>query len=206
VSTYLIQGKRRYIGWKYHKIIYKIDCRINEYIIGIYNMIEFVLKNRKLRLHPDGIMYVRAHQKGVETKNGKWKEVKFTDNKGYKMCCMTLDGVKSTMSQHRIVYYAHNQSWDIWDISKDNVIDHINRKKDDNSIENLKVSTMQENTFNTDAKGYSWSKAKGKWQAEIMIDGKSKHLGLFEHEADARNAYIKEKEILHKIIISTNNI
>jgi hypothetical protein len=57
-----------------------------------------------------------------------------------------------------MVYYAHNQSWDIWDTSKDNVIDHINRKRDDNSIENLKVCTLQENCFNTDAKGYCWKK------------------------------------------------
>jgi hypothetical protein len=61
VSTYLIQGKRRYIGWKYHKIVYKIDSFGNDYIIGIYDMIEFILKNRKLRLHPDGIIYARAH-------------------------------------------------------------------------------------------------------------------------------------------------
>jgi hypothetical protein len=169
-------------------------------------MIEFILKNRKLRLHPDGVIYSRAHRNGVETKSEKWQEVKFHDDKGYKRCNITLDGIETHLKEHRMVWYAHNQSWDIWDTSKDNVIDHINRKKDDNSIENLKVCTQQENTFNTDAKGYSWNKARGKWQAQIMVDGKQKHLGYFEKEEDARNAYIKEKEILHKIIISTNNI
>ena len=169
-------------------------------------MIEFILENRKLRLHPDGIMYVRSHQKGVETKSEKWKEVKFSKSQGYKMCRLTLDGKVKTIKQHRMVWYAHHQSWDIWDTSKDNVIDHINRKRDDNRIENLKLSTASENQCNKDAKGYSWHKARGKWQAQICINGKSKNLGYFEHEADARNAYIKEKEILHKIIISTNNI
>jgi len=162
-------------------------------------MIEFVLKNRKLRLHHDGIMYVRAHQKGVETKNGKWKEVKFHDCKGYKRCHLTLDGVETLLKVHRLVYYAHNQSWNIWDTSNDNLIDHINRKKDDNRIENLKIANVQENAFNTDAKGYCWNKATGKWQAQITVDGKQKHLGYFKHEADARNEYIKEKVILHKI-------
>jgi hypothetical protein len=170
-------------------------------------MIEFILKNRRLRLHPDGVIYARAHQKGVETKSEKWTEVKFCcHNKGYKVCCITLDGVRTQLSEHRIVYYAHNQDWDIWDTSQDNMIDHYNRKRDDNHIENLHVVTNSQNQFNRGAKGYYWHKAKNKWQAYIKINGKLKHLGLFEHEADARNAYIKEKEILHKIIISTNNI
>jgi len=169
-------------------------------------MIEFVLKNRKLRLHPDGVIYARSYRNGIETKNGKWQEVKFTDCKGYKRCGMALDGVKICFYKHRLVYYAHNQSWDIWDTSMDNMIDHINRKRDDNSIKNLKIATNKENQWNTDAKGYCWDKATGKWKARITVDGEEKYLGYFEHEADARNAYIKEKEILHKIIISTNNI
>ena len=171
-------------------------------------MIEFILKNRRLRLHPDGIMYVRAFSNlGIETKSEKWKEVKFyDDNRGYKICNITLDGIETHLKEHRMVWYAHHQDWDIWDTSKDNVIDHINRKRDDNSIENLKVSTQQENTFNTDAKGYCWNKNAGKWQAEIRLNGVAIYLGLFEHEEDARNEYIKAKEKYHKIIISTNNI
>jgi len=162
-------------------------------------MIEFVLKNRKLRLHPDGVIYVRAHWGGEETKSEKWKEVKFVDNDGYKRCCITLDGIKVSLLEHRIVYYAHNQSWDIWDPSPNNVIDHYNRKRDDNCIENLHVATANENMWNRDGKGYYWHKASGKWTAQIRVDVKRKHLGYFEHEADARNAYIKAKKILHKI-------
>ncbi len=170
-------------------------------------MIEFVLKNRKLRLHPDGIMYVRSHYRGEETKTEKWKEVKFHCVRGYKVCGMILDGVETRLHEHRLVYYANNQSWDIWDTSKDNLIDHINRKRDDNRIENLHVVTQQENCFNRcDVKGYYFNKPTGKWVVHIGLNGRQKHLGYFEHEADARNAYIKEKEILHKIIISTNNI
>jgi hypothetical protein len=162
-------------------------------------MIEFVLKNRKLRLHPDGIIYVRAHRNGIETKNGKWTEVKFCEHHGYKRCNITLDGIEMSLLEHRIVYYAHNQSWDIWDTSKDNVIDHINRKKDDNSIKNLKIATSQENQWNRDVKGYSWSKEKNKWRTYIVVNNKQKQLGYFEKEADARAAYIKAKVIYHKI-------
>ena len=162
-------------------------------------MIEFVLKNRKLRLHPDGVIYARAYRNGIETKNGKWTEVKFCDCTGYKRCCITLDGIETYLLEHRIVYYAHNQSWDIWDTSMDNMIDHINRKPSDNSIKNLRVVTNQENQWNSDHKGYSWHKSKNKWRARITVDNKRKHLGYFEHEADARNSYLKAKEKYHKI-------
>ena len=162
-------------------------------------MIEFVLKNRRLRLHPDGIIYLRAHRNGIETKNGKWTEVKFCDCNGYKACGITLDGVKVNLLEHRIVYYAHNQSWNIWDRSKDNMIDHINRKPSDNSIKNLRVVTHQENQWNRDAKGYYWHKPGNKFQAYIVVNNKQKHLGLFEKEEDAHAAYLKAKVIYHKI-------
>ena len=166
-------------------------------------MIEFVLGNRKLRLHPDRIMYVRAHNMfGEETKSGRfWREVKFRKEKktGYIRCDITIDGVNRKFAQHRMVYYAHNQDWNIWDTSQDNMIDHINRKKDDNRIENLKVATNQQNQFNTNAKGYSWDKNAGKWRAQIMLDGKSINIGLFVNEEDAHNAYINKKLELHII-------
>jgi hypothetical protein len=165
-------------------------------------MIEFVLENRKLRLHPDGIMYVRAHNKlGQETKSGRcWKEVKFhKTTTGYMSCDITIDGRSIKFRQHRLVYYAHNQDWNIFNTSPDNLIDHINRKRDDNRIENLHVVTNQQNAFNTDAKGYSWNKNAGKWQSYIYLDGRKHYIGLFEKEEDAHNAYIKKKLELHLI-------
>ena len=164
-------------------------------------MIEFVLKNRKLRLHPDGVMYARAINKfGEETKYGRiWREVKFHKVKGYIRCNVTLDGVKKNLFQHRMVYYAHNQDWNIWDTSPDNLIDHYNRKKDDNRIENLHVVNSQQNQFNTNAKGYYWKKSLGKWVAQIGLDGNTIHIGCFDTEEDAHNAYINKKLELHLI-------
>jgi len=162
-------------------------------------MIEFVLKNRKLRIHPDGIMYSRALNKfGEETKTGRcWKEVMFHKNKGYLMCTLAIDCVNTKFSQHRLVYYAHNQDWDIFDSSPDNMIDHKNRKRDDNRIGNLHVVNNQQNQWNTDAKGYCWDKRSNKWVAEIRFNGKHIYIGLFENEEDAHNAYIKKKLELH---------
>jgi hypothetical protein len=164
-------------------------------------MIEFVLKNRKFRLHPDGIIYVRAHRNGVETKNGTWKQVKFceTSSSAYLQCKLRFDGVPCMVVKHRLVYYAHNQSWNIFDSSMNNMIDHINGNRSDNHIENLRKVTHQQNMWNSKAKGYTWSKGKSKWQSQIMINHKKKHLGYFDNEEDARNAYLEAKNTYHII-------
>ncbi len=55
--------------------------------------------------------------------------------------------------------------------------------------------TCQENNLNTPIRGkskyrgVSFFKRDNKWQAKIKIDGKSKHLGLYETEIDAARAY-----------------
>jgi len=163
-------------------------------------MIEFVLKNRKLRLHPDGVMYCRDHWGGKETKNEKWNEIKFSKTKGYDRCKITVDGIERNFYKHRLVKLAHDPTFDIFDVSPSNYIDHINRTPDDNSNENLRVVTNQQNNFNrSDVKGYTWREAQKKWEAYIKVDGISINLGAFEKEEDARNAYLEAKAKLHII-------
>ena len=55
---------------------------------------------------------------------------------------------------HRIIYFIHNQEWDIWDISQSNLIDHIDRNPFNNNIENLRPATHQENMWNRKSRGY----------------------------------------------------
>jgi hypothetical protein len=45
------------------------------------------------------------------------------------------------------------------------------------------------------AKGYYWHKTKKKWQAQISIDGKLKHLGYFDNEHEARTAFLEAKAL-----------
>jgi hypothetical protein len=35
----------------------------------------------------------------------------------------------------------------------------------------------------------SWAKSSSKWKAQIQIDGKKRHLGLFAAEEEAAKAY-----------------
>ena len=163
-------------------------------------MIEFVIKNRRLRLI-DGVIYCRAHCRGKETKNETWRKIKFSKNtNGYLDCQITVDGIPKHFRKHRLVKLAHDPTFDIFDVSPNNCIDHENHTRDDNSNENLRVVTNQQNQFNrSGVKGYTWDKHAKKWKAAIMLDGKTIYLGLFKKEEDARKAYLEAKAKLHII-------
>jgi hypothetical protein len=77
-------------------------------------------------------------------------------------------------------------------------IDHINQVKDDNRIENLRSVTDQQNKFNG-KKGKGCRARLNKWISYISIKGKSIHLGCFDNEQDAKDAYEKAKRIYHII-------
>ena len=76
-------------------------------------------------------------------------------------------------------------------------IDHINCDRGDNRIVNLRLASSKDNSGNkrkkqdttSNLKGVSWYKRKRKWQAQIRLNGKSKHLGYFHSEQEAHAAY-----------------
>ena len=98
---------------------------------------------------------------------------------------------------HRVIYYAHNQEWNISDNSKNNYIDHIDGDIANNDIRNLRVVTSQQNSFNKRSKGYYWNKCAKKWMAQIGLNKKYKNLGCFDSEEEAHNAYLEAKKKYH---------
>lgn len=76
-------------------------------------------------------------------------------------------------------------------------IDHINGNGLDNRKENLRICSQSENHQNrskwgntsSQYKGVHWHKIVKKWVAQIMINGKRKHLGYFDREREAAKAY-----------------
>ena len=76
-------------------------------------------------------------------------------------------------------------------------IDHIDRNKQNNNFMNLRIVTSQENSFNTNAKGYS--KHYKNFQAYINLNNQRFNLGTFNTEEEARNAYLEAKEKYHII-------
>jgi len=146
-------------------------------------------------------MYCRSHCRGKETKEEKWREIKFYKTpKGYLDCQITVDGKDRHFRKHRLVKLAHDPTFDIFDVSPSNCIDHENHTRDDNSNDNLRVVTNQQNHFNrSGVKGYYWNKRNNKWEAKIMVNGKGIRLGMFEKEEDAHNAYMEAKPKYHVI-------
>jgi len=77
-------------------------------------------------------------------------------------------------------------------------MDHSDRDGLNNQRANLREATRSEQQANQEApcgnfsskfKGVTWDKQHQKWRAQIMVDGKYKHLGLFEDEIEAVKAY-----------------
>ena len=151
------------------------------------------LNGMKIKYEDDKVWVLRE----TKTKPSYWFELKGYVNKitGYRRVGIN----KKDYQYHRVVYFLHNNKWKIHDSSTNNSIDHIDRDKLNNNIENLRVVTHQENLWNQNSKGYCFHKASGKYQARIQVDRKEKHLGLFVSEDEARQAYLNAKAIHHRI-------
>ena len=83
-------------------------------------------------------------------------------------------------------------------------LDHIDCNPSNNAIDNLREATRSQNYGNSKKqkfyndkptssiyKGVSLHKATKKWEVQIMINGKKKHIGRFTSELDAARAYDK---------------
>ena len=101
------------------------------------------------------------------------------------------------------LYYLHHLIW-IYHYGKlpEGIIDHINRDKTDNRIENLREASKQQNTWNRSGDRGAVSQFKGvsrkrdKWRARIVIDGIEHSLGVFETEIAAGLAYKQASQLL----------
>ena len=76
-------------------------------------------------------------------------------------------------------------------------VDHKNTVYGDNRWDNLRETTQQQNTWNqkrrssntSGFKGVYWNKTRRMWVAQININGKAVHLGLFGSASAASLAY-----------------
>lgn len=100
--------------------------------------------------------------------------------------------------QHKKVIYMHRL---IMSAPSHSEIDHINGNPLDNRRFNLRLATRQENSSNQSKRRYNKgaptsSRYKGvtkgrtqKWEAQIKVRGRRKHLGSFMSEVEAARAY-----------------
>ena len=154
---------------------------------------ECIINNTKIK-YEDGEIW-SYFKWGGNSKNFKWYLLKGTIACGY----IKIKINKKLYGYHRVIYQLHNNDWDITDNSRDNYIDHIDRDKLNNNINNLRVVSQHQNCFNRTGKGYYWNKIANKWQGQITLNGEQKYLGLYNVEADARQAYLDAKKLYHII-------
>ncbi len=77
------------------------------------------------------------------------------------------------MKEHRAIWIMHHGP-----IPDGLEVDHLNRIRDDNRIENLRLATRGQNQHNrklntnntSGTKGVYWHPAKGKWVARVWVD------------------------------------
>ncbi len=95
---------------------------------------------------------------------------------------------------HNKTYKAHRLAWlHKYNKFPDRQMDHINHKKNDNRIENLREADHTTNQKNrcmrkdnaTGINGVHWYKPYGKWLSHIGVKGKQLHLGYFTDKNEA---------------------
>lgn len=91
-------------------------------------------------------------------------------------------------------YKAHRLAWlyvhGRWPVK---YLDHANRLKQDNRIDNLREATRAQNEQNKGLRssntsgvtGVYWSIAAKKWMAYIRVNEQSKYLGIYEDKGEA---------------------
>ena len=157
-------------------------------------MNKVIYYNDFIRCYYDG----RVERLRANGKNPEWKLVDNVDNMlGYNV--ITINN--KLIRRHRLIAFCFLGLENINEvISGEDVIDHEDGNKLNNSVNNLRITTGAGNNQNyTKAKGYSWHKRSKKWRAHITLNGRQIHLGLFTTEQEARQAYLNAKPIYHTI-------
>lgn len=124
---------------------------------------------------------------------------------GYLKSC--INGIQYL--NHRIIFFMHKGYLPKY-------VDHVDRDKLNNRIENLRGCDATENVINRGPdkdttsrfKGVSWETRKGKWRATIVLHGKQTFLGLFEENEEtlAALAYDDAAIELHGEFATTNQM
>lgn len=126
-------------------------------------------------------------------RTGKTKKLKQIKNTtGYHQVILFKNGKYKHHLVSRLVAEAYLDGY-----CEELEVDHIDRNRSNNSIQNLRIVNHKENHYNRSAKG--WSIINGKFVARIGLNGKNIYLGSFENAKDAEAAYAEAKKQYHII-------
>lgn len=118
------------------------------------------------------------------------------DRAGHLKTVIYYNGDRINFAVHRLIFLMHYEYLP-------DFIDHINGKRDDNRIENLRAVTTSENNRNRPVSKHSTSGAKGviynknstkPWNARIRYDNKIHSLGYYHTIEEASAVYQRAAE------------
>lgn len=105
------------------------------------------------------------------------------DSNGYFTISLCKDGIPKTHLIHRLLTEKF-----LKDFSTTTIVDHIDGNKTNNNLNNLRMVDATLNARNSKAKGYSWNAKREKYEVQIMVNYKKKHIGYYDLEDDAITA------------------
>ena len=141
--------------------------------------------------------YVINTQKGTIFSIQRNKKCKGSLNtKFYRQ--VTINGKPELL--HRVIYAYHHKV----ELHKKDIIDHIDRNKENNCVHNLRLVSHSQNNQNkktrvdskTESKGV-YITSSGKYSVRITHQGKPIYLGTFSTIQRAREAYYREARQLN---------
>lgn len=150
------------------------------------------VKCNALFMYSGGLLYNREKRSSNSIRG---QEVGSLCSSGYKR--VRIEGKQYLV--HRLIFLMHYGYMP-------GIVDHINRNKLDNRIENLRAASRNENARNrklhtnntSGVKGVSWRKDVSKWVANISYENKQYHLGYFEDLELAELVVSEARDYLHK--------
>lgn len=115
--------------------------------------------------------------------------------KGYHTVLLSKNNRATDFKIHRLVATHFINPHEHPDFTQ---IDHINRDKTDNRIQNLRWTSNLLNQLNRPGfHGYHWNTEKQRWQVKMKVNGVRLHLGYYKEEKDAANAYVAALDQYH---------
>ena len=128
--------------------------------------------------------HLAVDEHGILYRNGKKVNIK-PHRDGY----LYISVKGETYPAHRIAYSLQIGR----SLEANEIIDHINGEKQDNSVDNLRIvshsinmkNQKMRNTNKSGCTGVYWIKAISKWRAKIIVDYNDVHLGYFDKMDDA---------------------
>lgn len=146
------------------------------------------IEDLKSQLHYD-------FETGIFTRKSTGKKLTTCNTKGY----IQIKINRKTYQAHRLAwFYVHGQM-------PLTFVDHINGKRNDNRIENIRLCNKNQNGVNSGLtsrntsgyKGVCWHKKKERWIAASKLNGKLIHIGTFIKKEDAIASYVNFCKINH---------